>query len=66
VIVWRGRGLECREQVANADDSFVDLTPASDTPAALVKAAWLPLQEGQDIPLVGERVYPDDEPCDPR
>jgi hypothetical protein len=63
-IRWRGRGLDCEEQVANALDSFVDLTPASDAPAAAVKAAWLPLQEGQSVPLIGERVYPDAEPGD--
>lgn len=66
MIRWRGRDLECKEQVANANDSFVDLTPVSDTPADVAKAAWLPLQEGQEVPLVGERVHPDDEPCDPR
>lgn len=61
---WRGRDLECKEQVANATDSFVDLTPVSAAPAAAVKAAWLPLRAGQSVPLVGERVYPDAEPGD--
>lgn len=65
MLRWRGRGLDCKEQVANACDSFVDLTPASQAPAAAVKAAWLPVQSGQAIPLLGERVYPDAEPCDP-
>lgn len=56
---WRGRGLDEEEQVANARDSFVDLTPVSDAPAAAVKAAWLPLRAGQLVPLIGERVEPD-------
>lgn len=54
---WRGRDLRPKEQVANAWDSFVDLAPASEAPAAEVKAAWLPLQAGQEIPLIGEQVY---------
>lgn len=64
MLRWRGRDLECKEQVANALDSFVDLTPVSEAPAATVKAAWLPLQAGQAIPLIGERVVPDAEPGD--
>lgn len=51
---WRGRDLESKDQVANALDSFVDLTPASDAPADAVKAAWAPLLSGQEIPLIGE------------
>lgn len=54
---WRGRDLRPKEQVANAWDSFVDLTPVSETPADEVKAAWLPLQAGQTIPLIGEQTY---------
>lgn len=65
MIRWRGRDLDCKEQVANADDSFVDLTPVSDTPAAVVAASWDALRAGQAVPLIGERVYPDDEPCNP-
>lgn len=51
---WRGRDGRKREQVANACDDFVDLTPVSDIPALLVRADWLPLQRGQEIPLIGE------------
>lgn len=59
---WRGRDLEPKEQVANAIDSTVDLTPVSDAPANAVKAAWAPLLSGQEIPLIGERYgYPADE-----
>lgn len=58
MLRWRGR-LERKEQVANACDSFVDLTPASQAPAEAVKAAWLPLQPGQSIPLIGEIRYGD-------
>jgi hypothetical protein len=51
---WRGRDLEPKDQVANALDSFVDLAPSSEAPAALVKARWAALLPGQDIPLIGE------------
>jgi hypothetical protein len=54
MLRWRGRDLEPKDQVANALDSFVDLTPASEAPAAAVKAAWAPLLSGQEIPLIGE------------
>jgi hypothetical protein len=54
---WRGRSSTEQEQVANAWTSFVDLTPASEAPAEAVRAAWLPLQAGQEIPLVGELRY---------
>lgn len=39
---WRWVRPEA-EQVANAPDSFVDLTPASPAPAALVFFNWAPL-----------------------
>lgn len=58
MIRWRGRG-ERKEQVANACDSFVDLTPASDLPAEAVKSAWHALEPGQPIPLIGEIRYGD-------
>lgn len=59
---WRGRDLTPKEQVANAKDSFVDLTPVSEAPAAAVKTAWAALLSGQEIPLIGERDgYPADE-----
>lgn len=64
MLRWRGR-LERKEQVANACDSYIDLTPASEAPAEAVKAAWLPLQTGQPIPLIGEdRGYREDEDVD--
>ena len=59
---WRGRDWRYKEQVANACDSFVDLTPVSEAPAAAVLAAWLPLQTGQTIPLINERTVPDGLP----
>lgn len=60
MLRWRGRGLGYREQVANACDSFVDLTPASAAPAAAVVSAWAALLPGQDIPLINERTISDD------
>lgn len=50
---WRARDSD-EEQVANACDSFVDLTPASDAPAAQVLADWAAWLPGQTIPLIGE------------
>lgn len=60
---WRGRDSTPKDQVANALDSTVDLSPASKAPAAAVKAAWAPLLSGQTIPLIGERThdYPTEE-----
>lgn len=43
------------EQVFNADNPTVDLTPVSDAPAEAVKAGWLPVLSGQEIPLIWER-----------
>lgn len=59
---WRGRDLAYKEQVANACDSFVDLTPSSETPAADTAAAWTALLPGQEIPLIWERTTPDGRP----
>ena len=57
---WRERDYyQCLDQVANARDSKVDLTPASEARAMAVRAAWLPLLSGQVIPLIGERRYDD-------
>ena len=40
------------------------LQPASDTPAAAVKAAWEPVRTGQPVPMLGEEVgYA--QPCNP-
>lgn len=54
MIRWRGRG-ERREQIANARDDFVDLTPVSEAPAERVRsnmAALLP--DSDDVPLIWE------------
>lgn len=59
MIVWRGRGWRKEEQVANARDSFVDLTPVSEAPAQLVRADWAAVLPGQTIPLIGEKRYGD-------
>jgi hypothetical protein len=53
---WRGRDLAYKEQVANACDDFVDLTPASQAPAEAVKENWSALIPGQAVPMIGERV----------
>jgi hypothetical protein len=50
---WRGRP-DCFEQVGNAKDSFVDLTPVSEAPAEQTRSNWSALLPGQDIPLIGE------------
>ncbi len=60
---WREKDLSCLDQVANAKDSTVNLTPASATRSALVNAAWAPWLPGQAVPLIWERVT-DAEPCD--
>ena len=40
------------------------LQPASDAPAAAVKAAWEPVRTGQSVPMLGEEVgYA--QPCNP-
>ena len=62
---WRGRQLTTEEQVANACDDFVDLTPASEAPAEATRANWSPLLRGQDIPLIGEiRHDYGEDPCE--
>jgi len=54
-LIWRGRArLKKEEQVANACDSFVDLTPASDAPAVQTRTNWSALLPGQAVPLIGE------------
>lgn len=58
---WRGREVTKEQQVANACDDFVDLAPVSEAPAEAVKQAWSALRTGQEIPLIGERRYGDDE-----
>lgn len=60
---WRKR-RGCVDQVANAPDASVDLTPASEAPAVAVRDGWGPLRPGQAIPLLWERVPPDNiEDC---
>lgn len=63
---WRGRG-EPQEQVANACDSFVDLTPVSEAPATQTRSNWSAILPGQSVPLIWEdtRGYREeqDEPC---
>lgn len=66
-IRWRGRG-EPQEQVANACDSFVDLTPVSEAPATQTRSNWSAILPGQTVPLIWEdRRYgwygEEDEPC---
>jgi hypothetical protein len=60
MLRWRGRDGLYHEQVANACDSFVDLAPASEAPAALVRSRWAALLPGQDVPLIWERTTSDD------
>ena len=65
---WSGPqpGSEC-EQVANANDTFVDLNPVSEAPAELTRSNWSALLPGQDILLIWERDYgwrdEQEEPC---
>ena len=48
------------EQVANANDSFMDLTPASGAPAEQTRSNWSALLPDQDIPLIWERNHGDE------
>lgn len=60
---WREPDRLCLDQVANAIDAKVDLTPVSDAPAQAVRDAWAALLPGQPVPLLWERRYDDAEPC---
>lgn len=42
------------EQIANANDDFVDLTPVSQAPAVQVRSRWSAVQPNQTIPLIWE------------
>ncbi len=42
------------EQVANARNPTVNLTPVSQVPAETVRAAWAPLLSNQSVPLIWE------------
>lgn len=53
MIRWRGRGKP-QEQVANATDSFVDLTPAGQVSAERTRNNWAALLPGQEVPLIWE------------
>ena len=57
MLRWRGRPLTVELQVANACDSFLDLTPVSQAPAEQTRANWSVLLSGQTIPLIWERTY---------
>lgn len=48
------------EQIANAPDDLFPLAPASEAPAAATLANWSALLPGQDVPLIHERVSPDE------
>lgn len=50
---WRGRG-EPQEQVANACDWFVNLTPVSQAAAVATRTKWSALLPGQTVPLIWE------------
>jgi hypothetical protein len=63
MIRWRGRVPTREQQVANACDDFVNLTPVSDAAAATTKANWSVLLPGQTIPLIGEHRYGDEQEC---
>lgn len=54
---WRGRVLTRELQVANACDSFMNLTPASQAQAVQTRSNWSALLPGQTIPLIWERTY---------
>jgi hypothetical protein len=68
-IRWRGWGGEC-EQVGNAREDFVDLTPVSEAPAEQTRTNWAALLPGSSsVPLIWEDSYrygrageEDDEP----
>lgn len=51
------------DQVANANDSFVDLTPVSQVPAQQVRARWAAVLGGQSVPLIWETSYGSQETC---
>ena len=66
MLRWRGRVPTRELQVANACDSFLDLTPASQAQAVQTRSNWSVLLSGQTIPLIWERDYgreQDDEAC---
>lgn len=52
--IRRPRKPDCPEQVFNAPDSFVDLTPVSEAPAEQTRANWSAFLPDQDVPLIWE------------
>lgn len=60
---WRVRRPWCIDQVANGPDKNLDLTPVSAAPAAAVRLSWDALVPRQSVPLIGERVDDDCQPC---
>lgn len=50
MLRWRGRGLDCPDQVANARDSTVNLDPVSELPAARVLAGWAATLPWRSVP----------------
>jgi hypothetical protein len=65
MLRWRrDRGLCPPEQVVNANDDFVDLSPVSEVPAEQTRANWSATLSGQEVPLIGEDSrYGDEEVC---
>ena len=56
MIRWRGRGCD-QPQLANADEGFVDLTPASEAPATQTRSNWAAtLPDSNDVPLIWEDI----------
>jgi hypothetical protein len=60
----RGRKLTAcpPDQVGNAKDSLVNLTPTSQARAEATRAGWAPWLSGQAVPLIWER-QEEEDPC---
>ncbi len=55
-IRWSGpQPTRGEEQVANANPDFIDLTPASQTPAEQTRSKWNALLPDKAVPLIWER-----------
>ena len=54
----------CLDQVGNANESFLDLTPVSEAPAQATRNGWAAWKRGQAVPLIWEAVRPDGQSCD--
>ena len=59
---WQERD-PCGEQVANAPDASVPLTPASQARALATVAGWAPWISGQTVPLIWEPMPDEDDAC---